>query len=245
MDALPPAIYIILALAALATAGGLIAWVIGYIRGGDKGSPSKQSPTAKEQAGAKPPTLANEQELLRVLRTKKGGLAIFVQGQRYRHLREIKDPQMGREAIEGLKAVLAFAEGWLPTLRETPPQPDSKKPAVSAAPAVDEETFLEQLRRRDLFPSKEPSGLFGRPRRRKSPPTLEPLLTPADEIDNLVQQRLEKRPDLARHNIHLTTGEDRSLRIHVGLQTFTAVDDVPDPEVRVLIQDAIREWEGS
>jgi len=157
MGALPSSMYIILALAAFATAGGLLAWVIGYIRGKGKENSSKRSPTTGASAGAKPPVLVDEQELLRVSRTKKGGLVVFVQGRRYRHLREIKDPQMGRETTAALKAVLAFAEGWLPTPRQTPPHLAPKNPVV---PAVDEKAFLEQLRRGDLFPSREPSGLL-------------------------------------------------------------------------------------
>ncbi|MBL7062947.1 MAG: hypothetical protein ISS49_01905 [Anaerolineae bacterium] len=65
-----------------------------------------------------------------------------------------------------------------------------------------------------------------------------------DEINDLVQQRLQERPALAEYRIRLTTGEDGGLCIHVGQQTFGAVGDVSDPEVRALIQDAIREWDG-
>jgi hypothetical protein len=76
-----------------------------------------------------------------------------------------------------------------------------------------------------------------------SPPPLDSLLTPADQINGLVQRRLEDRPDMAKHgHIRLTTGKDGGLRFHVGLQTFTAVDDIPDLKVRALIQDVIREW---
>ncbi|MBL7062946.1 MAG: hypothetical protein ISS49_01900 [Anaerolineae bacterium] len=62
-----------------------------------------------------PPPPAGEQELLCVSRTKKGNLAVFVQDQRYCRLSEIKDPQVRSEAIAALKAVLTFAEGWLPS----------------------------------------------------------------------------------------------------------------------------------
>jgi len=42
----------------------------------------------------------------------------------------------------------------------------------------------------------------------------------------------------------LTTGKGGGICIHVDLQTFDSIDDVPDSEVRGLIQDAILEWEG-
>jgi len=171
--------------------------------------------------------LAGEQELLRISRTKKGRLTIFVQGRRYRHLREIKDPQVGRETIEALKAVLTFAEGWLPAPRQTPPQPASRKSTV------DEETFLERLRRSDLFPA-------GGPARTSQP---EPLI-PVGKINALVQKRLRERPDLAGRHIFLTTKVGGNPLICVSQQTFDAVDDIPDPQIRALIQDAIREWES-
>lgn len=168
-----------------------------------------------------------DQELLRVSRTKKR-VEVFVQGQRYRHLREVADAQVGREAIEAIKAVLAFAEGWLPTPRQTPPLPAPEKPAV------DQEGFLERLRQSDLFPSDSSSE--------PSPPGPLPLVK---EIDELVQRRLRERPELAKQRVRLISGEDGSLCIYVGQQTFSSVDDVSDPQVQALIQDAIREWESS
>ena len=172
-------------------------------------------------------TPADEQELLRVSRTDKGDLAIFVQGQHYRHLREIKDPQVGHETVEALKTMLAFAEGWLPTPQQTSPQSTARKSTV------DEEAFLEQLRRSDLFSA----GSAVRP----SQP--EPLI-PVKEINDLAQKRLRERSDLAGRHIRLTTGVDGSLCIYVDQQAFDAVGDIPDPQIRTLIQDAIREWEG-
>ena len=52
------------------------------------------------------------------------------------------------------------------------------------------------------------------------------------------------RPDFARHRIRLTANEV-GLSIQVDQQTFDTVSDIPDPQIRALIQDAIREWEGS
>jgi len=236
MGAIPSFIYLLLALAAFAIAGGLIIWVSSYVKAKDERNPQKAdknpadadpSPTPAKpgDSGISEPT--GEQELLCVSRTSKGGLAVSVQGQRYGHLREIKDPQVGRETVEALKAVLAFAEGWLPTARETTPRPAPRNSAV------DEEAFLEQLRRSNLFSA-------GTPAPAAQP---EPLI-PVEQIDELVQKRLQEHPDLAEQGIHLTTEADGSVYIYVGQQTFDAVADIPDPKVRALIQNAIREWEG-
>lgn len=224
MGTLPAFFYLFIALAALAVAGGLIVWVIRYAGGKGSGSPGEDTKPTTAVASAP----AGEHELLRVSRTQKGNLAIFVQGRRYGHLQEIADPQVGHETIEALRTVLAFAEGWIPTPRETPRQP------ISGRPSMDEEAFLEQLRRSDLFSRRTPS--------RSSLP--EPLI-PVERINDLVQERLRERPDLAGRRICLTTGLNGSVRIYVGQQTFETVGDIPEPEVRALIQDAIHEWENS
>ena len=224
MGALPALFYLVLALAALAMAGGLLVWVIRYA--GSKDSSSSGERLNPTTVGTSAPE--GEQELLRVSRTQKGKLVVVVQGRRYRHLREIADPQVGRETIEALKAVLAFAEGWLPTSPQAPSQPASSKSTV------DEEAFLEQLSRSDLFSA----GV--------SPASsqVEPLI-PVEAINDLVQERLRKRPDLAGWHVFLTAEVGGDLRIYVGPQSFESVDDIPEPEVRALIRDAIREWEDS
>lgn len=219
MGALPPFVYILLALGSFAIAGALLVWVVDYIRGG--GSRRREEPPAGVE-----PAPAGEQELLRVSHTPKDGLAVYAQGQRYRHLHEIADPQVGRETVEALRAVLAFAEGWLPTGSQPPVQPAPREPTV------DEATFLERLRRSDVFSPPSPAG----------PSPLEPVI-PVEYINDLVQERLREQPGLAGQRICLTTEVDGSLRIYVGQQTFEAVDDIPEPAVQALIQDAIREWE--
>jgi len=230
MGALPSFTYLALALAALAAAGLLLVWVIRYTGRRDGGNP-KGRPVAPATVATPPafaePTLTEERELLRVARTDMGVVAVFVQGQRYHRLQEIKDPQVGCETIEALKAVLTFAEGWLP-LRQATAQ------AVARKSTVDEEAFLEQLRSSNLFSAGSSSRL--------SPS--EPLI-PVEVINNMVQERLRKRPDLAAQRIYMATESRGNLRIYVGMQSFEAVDEIPSAEVRALIQDAIHEWEST
>ena len=230
MGILPAFFYLILALAAFAVAAGLLVWVIRYV--GRSGQNPGKHPDPADTSAA-PST--GEQELLRVSRTQKGELAVFVRGRRYRHLREISDRQIGQETVEAIKAVLAFAEGWLPRLRQPSSQPDAgpnHRPDDRAS-TVDEEEFLERLRQADMFASRRPPG----------PSEAEPLI-PVEAINELVQERLRERPDLLGQHVYLTTEANGNLRIYVGLETFESIDDIPRPEVRTLIQDAIHEWEG-
>jgi hypothetical protein len=244
MDGIPSFVFLIVVLAFLAIGGGLLIWLIGFAKDEDK-QKAQQSKEVRRPPTTEPATepkiaATGDQELLRVSRTDTGELGVFVQGRRYYHLRGVRDPQVGRETIEAIKAVMAFAEGWLPALRKDASQP------VPTPPSVDEEEFLERLRQSDLFPMEErPPGLLDGLAQRTLLRSEGALLTPADEIHALVQQRLENLPDLARHNIRVTTAPDGGLSFHVGLEKFGAVEEIPNPGIQALIQDAIREWRES
>lgn len=240
MGALPPAFFLIVVAVISAIVGGTLTWLIGYInRGwGEKEAQSRPAPAEKPSASDASPADDSdaaavleeavaaesedqaEHELLRVSRTKEA-LVVFVQGQHRRHLDELVDPQARQEAIDALQAIVTFAEGWLPT----PEEP-------THVPAFDENAFLEQLQ--------------GEPPLTKVGNVAEPasdLLPFVQEIERLVQRRLESRPDLAEREIRITTDLMGNLRIYVGQQGFDSAADISDAEVRTLIQEAIREWE--
>jgi hypothetical protein len=65
-----------------------------------------------------------------------------------------------------------------------------------------------------------------------------------DNIDQMVQQKLRERPDLAGRRVRLANSLDGGLRIYVDDDVFEAVGDITDFKVREIIRDAIREWEG-
>lgn len=240
MGALPPAFFLIVVAVISAIVGGTLTWLIGYInRGwGDKEAQSRPAPAEEASIPDAPPADDSdaagvleeavaaesvdqaEHELLRVSRTKEA-LAVFVQGQSRRHLDEVVDPQARQEAIDALQAIMVFAEGWFPT----PEEPRQ-------VPAFDENAFLEQLRGENPLIA---AGNAAEP--------ASDLLPFVQEIERLVQRRLESRPDLAEREIRITTDLRGNLRIYVGGQGFDSAADISDAEVRTLIQEAIREWE--
>lgn len=223
MGALPPEILILVVAVFSAFAGALLTWILTSIGGGEK---TDEPLTLAEQ----PPAAPDEEALLRVSRIE-GGLAIFVRGQRYRRLLDIADPQTGREAAEAIKVVLTFAEGWLPALQgQKPPRPTPQEPSRRES-AEDEAAFLEQLRRSTSVPSSaRPSGAQS--------------LMLVEEIDALLQERLQRRPDLAERRIRIANDIDGSILIYVGQQRYRSSDDIRDAEVRGFIQETIREWES-
>ncbi len=251
MDAIPPFVFLVLALALLCMAGALGVFLFNYFMGGDSKSSKRRElhvvPGAESAAlsadessdESAPAPLPDDQALLSVRRTERGELAVFVQGQQYFHLRGVKDAQVANETLEVVKCVTAFAEGWPPVAEQEKAGPSPPEPAA------DEVSFLEQLRQTDLFSLETGTsspGLFGQRKKRKPSPQPQSLVTPADQINDLVQQRLDERPGVFRQDIRITTGDDGGLCFQVGARTYAQVDHIPDPQVKTLVQDAIQEW---
>jgi hypothetical protein len=123
---------------------------------------------------------------------------------------------------------LASAE----TVQTQPAQKPSLDPHVlHQLPSESTPPPLPDIPRRTL--EKPVRGMPGR--------TLDPLNL-ADTIDQMVQQRLRERPDLAGRRIRMANGMDGGLRIYVDGEAFEAVGDITDFKVRELIRDTIREW---
>jgi|GEM_PF-1152297 len=68
------------------------------------------------------------------------------------------------------------------------------------------------------------------------------LLSVIQEIDKILQEKLVDSP-LSNKGIQLMENQHQEIRIWVGLQSYDAIDDVPDPEIRALILESVQEWE--
>ena len=254
---MPPATIIVAAVFSLALASGLLARLFRRVGRGSRGewqpawsgalaapavwpAPGPASAPFALVSASGPITSASgeEKELLRVSRTGDGELVVFVQGRPYRRLREINDPRLGRATIEALQAILAFAEGWIHLIQRWAAEAEAAKEAEA-----ERERPPRRLPRVAPRQAEGLSGLTGRSGGREPGRMLDPLPL-VEEVNVLVQRRLRERPDMAHHLITLTTGLDGGLRIYVDQQAFQTLDDLADPKVRSLIQDAIREWEG-
>ena len=68
------------------------------------------------------------------------------------------------------------------------------------------------------------------------------MLSVVDEVNDILQRKLHGSP-LAGKGIHLMENHKQEIRFWVGLESFDDVEDIPDPEIRKFIDDAVREWE--
>jgi len=218
MEGLPPGALILMVAALSASAGALLTWLITHIGRARDSAPRDTSQQQETSAS----------DLLRVVRTK-GKPSIIVQGKRLRHLREIKDRDTGQETILAVKAVLAFAEGWLPALGE-----ERRALSSADAPPTTGITATPRSIHQTVRMSEQQAGESS---------SAEPLKL-VEEINALIQKRLHERPDLAKQGIQLTRDIDGRPLIYVGKQPYHSAEEIPDDQVRVFIRETIQIWES-
>ena len=70
------------------------------------------------------------------------------------------------------------------------------------------------------------------------------MLSVIDEVNDILQKKLHGSP-LAGKGIHLMENHNKEIRFWVGLNSYNDVEEIPDPDVRQIIDQAVREWEKS
>jgi hypothetical protein len=62
------------------------------------------------------------------------------------------------------------------------------------------------------------------------------------QVDEILQEKLENTP-LAKRGISMKDSLDGGLVVWVGLQQYSSIEAVPDPEIRQLLRESVEEWE--
>lgn len=227
-------------------------------------------PVSGFQAPAKP---AEPVELLRLLRDPQSGqLLVEIAGRRYTKLADIADKQVGEYILKLAAHLLAFTNGMIaaeagvkslpaPKVGETPlplvaskpvsPSPNlltGLPPAPIPSPEV-EAALLASLVQpvKPLTPEPEPKrqGLFGRAKPAAQAEPLLPVLNLAEQINTIAQARLLMSPLAATTKLEITSDPGGGILINVNGRFYASPDDIPDPQVKALIKDSIRQWEKS
>jgi hypothetical protein len=68
------------------------------------------------------------------------------------------------------------------------------------------------------------------------------MLSVIDEVNDILQKKLAGSP-LAGKGIHLMENHNSEIRFWVGLNSYSDVEEIPDPEVRQIIDASVKEWE--
>jgi len=64
----------------------------------------------------------------------------------------------------------------------------------------------------------------------------------AEQLDQVLQELLRRHPALPYRAVRFETLPDGTLGIIVGAQRYSRPEEVPDPNLRALLQEAIRQW---
>jgi hypothetical protein len=70
------------------------------------------------------------------------------------------------------------------------------------------------------------------------------MLSVVDEVNDILQKKLIGSP-IAGKGIHLMENHNKEIRFWVGLISYDDVEEIPDPEVRQIIDESVKEWEKS
>lgn len=179
---------------------------------------------------------------------------VQVAGRRYRSLGEITDRMVGELVLNGISRLLQFSQGRIYAndgVRVLPVPRLSAAPVAVVAPPTaraapeEEEAFLEQMRRH----LQETAAQRGRRKKKGRGVTdshavggpANRSFSLVDEIDGILQRKLKASP-LARTDAQFVARPDGSVRIRVGSQYYDRPDEVPDAELRRIIEAAIAEW---
>lgn len=168
-------------------------------------------------------------EVMRILRDlADGGLVIEVGGLRYRSLDEIPDPQIVRRLVGNAQDLAHFAR-----LVATPAegQPYPPPPPSVTAPSAPPPPPAAQPK-----PSKKQAAAED-----EEPPAPQSM---AEEIEELLQMRLQVMPSLAYRSIHIHQAPGGGVSIEVDGQHFDSITDIMDEEAQSFIQTVIQEWEA-
>ncbi len=199
--------------------------------------------------------------VLALFRDEPGSpLQVEVGGARYRHLAEIEDPQLKRQAVEATMDLIRFtgalgAESlapapvdktysWREDLRKeirAQPAPAPARPPTGEV----EEQFLNLLSEIGPPPSPEKPNLTSAIQQRLSPKATRPEQPRSfvDDIEDIVQRRVPLIPALAGRDLHVRLGSDGTVHFLFDGQDYDSPDDIPNLTARQLVKDAIQEWD--
>jgi hypothetical protein len=224
------------------------------------------------EVGARP-AVARSGEVLALVREESWApLEVEIGGKRYRSLAEIEDPQIKQQVMRSAAELIRFtgvlvdkavglsplektytwredlresSEGELGRIQDTAPLGGARTREGSATQR-DEEQFLSQLAEKgpSLAPATKPTlaSSFQHALRPKLPESDRPPSF-VDEIEDIVQRRIQLMPSLQGRGLHVRPGSEGSVLFAFEGKEYESLDDLPNFTARQLVKDAIQEWD--
>jgi hypothetical protein len=191
------------------------------------------------------PSDADTELVMRVWQDREGRLVVEAQGQRYRHLFEIRDGEVGRRVLDIINRLSEFAQLQESRLSpESPPWTDGSALPAAAGHAESDDVIDKLRAQDDAQPPRSRITADPLPFRPQNPGQQSNItLDLAREVDQLLQVRLKATPEFAQRYIHVIGARDGTLRFDVDGRHYGSLQEVPDLQVRQVIQAAIADWE--
>ena len=179
-------------------------------------------------------------EVATLIRAPDGMLALQANGNLYLRREDITDLKL-LAALDELGHFLR-KDGVLPSLAAPP------GPAASPKPVEDidgKPTVYMSAREAAQVPLTTPSldimKQYRYLRERDKQPQIK-IKTVLEEIDELVQEKTVDAP-LAKRGLKVSADAAGAALFLLDGRSYSTIDEVPDPEARALVKEAIQEWE--
>jgi hypothetical protein len=213
-----------------------------------------------------------KEPILSLVREKPNGpLQVEIGGTHYRKLADIEDVDEKRRVVKAAMELIQFTgvlgdtvsnppslaqtQSWREDLRtDSQAQLAQIQKAQSLRGPAAPSTASKEIEKRFLDLLGDLGRESARPFRSDLVNSIQQSLHPKkseaegartflDEIDEIIQRRLQLLPGLQDRDLHVRPAPDGAVLFFFEGEAYTSVDQVPSFTARQLINDAIREWE--
>ena len=223
-------------------AGLIFVYVFGLYEGRSKGYKKRKAEEAeakKDVPEPRPVTVQVDDPGLLRIKNESGYLTLDLDGSRVDT--SALTAEQRKRLIEMLGLVRPWLEGRPAAAPVTPAsQPLQPRPVADThlgaqrAPAVPTPSTPQPIPQQSTLRSSVVA---------KEDRPIAPAGSIVTQIDSVLQSRLAGTP-LEERGVFLSQSPEGGVMVYVGLTKYTGIEDVPDPEIKAAIRDAITEWEN-
>ena len=180
------------------------------------------------------------QEILRVVREPASGQVIItIAGKPCTNFDDIQNAANEQAFMLAYRLLQAFSENAIAA-------PPAEEAQAALQPTEPPKPAPVAYRAAELpppeLPSMKPLQQFRKLRTKQPPATKYVIKSITEQIEDHLQDKIAHTP-LARRGVHVRSELQGNAVFLLEGKTYPSVDDVPDPEVRQVIREAISEWE--
>ncbi len=181
------------------------------------------------------------QDILRMMRDPATGqVTIYIGGRPYTNFQDIQNPENEQAFTMAFRLLQAFSENTLAAPSPTSEADALLQPAEPPRPAP-VAYHAAELPPPEL-PSMQPFRQWRNLRGKQPASTKYVVKSITEQIEDQLQDKIARTP-LARRGVHVRSEPQGNAVFMLEGKTYSTVDEVPDPEVRQAIREAISEWE--